>query len=184
MLFMVRVGEVRVNIIITYAMLVPKSPIIHTFFFILTEKLTYLFAFSCDICFLFILLHCGISLLWYVFILFSNWGDEDKEDQQYHNGNSEPRGFGKKNPLLIYVCMGARYIKKKKHIATSKAKYIETIDTVVGKSESWVQTLSVYSIQSTSAELKIVMVYISINQLEIYIYGIFFYVIFQATLVL
>ncbi|RUO23875.1 lactoylglutathione lyase [Aliidiomarina minuta] len=26
--------------------------------------------------------------------LTHNWGDEDKEDLQYHNGNQEPKGFG------------------------------------------------------------------------------------------
>ena len=28
-------------------------------------------------------------------ICFSNWGDESDPDKKYHNGNSEPRGFGK-----------------------------------------------------------------------------------------
>lgn len=29
------------------------------------------------------------------FLSVSNWGSESDETQSYHNGNSEPRGFGK-----------------------------------------------------------------------------------------
>lgn len=33
--------------------------------------------------------------VWYICRLFSNWGSESDESQSYHNGNSDPRGFGK-----------------------------------------------------------------------------------------
>lgn len=33
-----------------------------------------------------------------VLLFYSNWGTE-KDDSQYHNGNSDPRGFG--NSLFI-----------------------------------------------------------------------------------
>lgn len=26
--------------------------------------------------------------------MYSNWGTEDDPDLKYHNGNSDPRGFG------------------------------------------------------------------------------------------
>jgi len=28
------------------------------------------------------------------YVFFSNWGTENDENQKYHNGNSDPRGFG------------------------------------------------------------------------------------------
>ena len=31
----------------------------------------------------------------YYIMCFSNWGDEQDPGKKYHNGNSEPRGFGK-----------------------------------------------------------------------------------------
>lgn len=31
------------------------------------------------------------------FLFFSNWGTESDPDMQYHNGNTDPRGFGKQN---------------------------------------------------------------------------------------
>ena len=29
------------------------------------------------------------------FLLSSNWGTENDPEQKYHNGNTDPRGFGK-----------------------------------------------------------------------------------------
>lgn len=29
-----------------------------------------------------------------MFNIFSNWGTEKDENQSYHNGNADPRGFG------------------------------------------------------------------------------------------
>jgi len=35
-----------------------------------------------------------LSLIYYILELTHNWGTENQEGFQYHNGNSEPRGFG------------------------------------------------------------------------------------------
>lgn len=36
----------------------------------------------------------------HTFVSCSNWGTEVDENQAYHNGNSDPRGFGKSGPSL------------------------------------------------------------------------------------
>lgn len=33
----------------------------------------------------------------------SNWGSETDESQTYHNGNSDPRGFGEINVVQIFM---------------------------------------------------------------------------------
>jgi len=46
---------------------------------------------------LLLLLNCMTytSLACAMCIIYSNWGTEKEEGEPYHNGNSDPRGFGK-----------------------------------------------------------------------------------------
>lgn len=42
------------------------------------------------------------AFLQYVIITsYSNWGTENDENQSYHNGNSDPRGFGRSLVLCL-----------------------------------------------------------------------------------
>lgn len=43
---------------------------------------------------------CWIRIKHVFVIDFSNWGTEKEEGEPYHNGNSDPRGFGK---MLIMI---------------------------------------------------------------------------------
>jgi len=56
---------------------------------------------------LLLLLNCMTytSLACAMCIIYSNWGTEKEEGEPYHNGNSDPRGFGKLYCIcVVWIC--------------------------------------------------------------------------------
>jgi len=53
----------------------------------------------------------------------SNWGTESDPDSKYHNGNSEPRGYGTLSLLSSDLCMAFQLVR---HFISGKLQLIST----------------------------------------------------------
>jgi hypothetical protein len=60
----------------------------------------------------------------------SNWGTESDPDSEYHNGNSEPRGYGMLPLLSSDLCMAFQLVR---HLISRKLQLISAFVRAVSE---------------------------------------------------